>query len=58
MPTQVPGLEDDINISPIGVELNQCVQSISSRINIEDLGDWCCLISVLLRPTDGVGVFK
>lgn len=57
-PSQVSSLEDDVDLSKIRNELRNYVKSMTSRINGEDLGDWRLLISVLSRPTNGIGIYK
>jgi len=55
---QVSSLDKDVDIKTIRQELNNYVQPLSQRINLQDLGEWRLLILVVYRPTSGIGVFK
>jgi hypothetical protein len=58
MPSQVANLHEDIDIRGIQNELNAYILGLASKINLSDLGDWRLLISIVLRPTNAIGVFK
>ena len=57
-PIQVSNLDRDVDTTSIWRELNSFVKELSRQINIEDLGEWSLLVSVLFRPTSGIGVYK
>jgi hypothetical protein len=57
-PMQVSNLDRDINMTACLQELNRYVETLSSRINLQDLGDWRLLVSVLSLATNRIGVFK
>jgi hypothetical protein len=57
-PIEVPNLDRDVDTTTIWRELNSYVQSISCRMNLQDLGEWRLLISVCFRATNGIGVAK
>lgn len=59
MPSEVPALADkDVEMDAIGIELNNYINSIKPRINMDDLGDWRLLVSVNSRATSGIGIYK
>jgi hypothetical protein len=57
-PIQISNLDKDVDITAIWRELNSYVKALSSRINLQDLGEWKLLVSVLSLATNGIGVFK
>lgn len=57
-PSQVSSLTDDVDLFAISRDLNDYVKKITSRVNIQDLGEWRILISVLSLPTNKIGVLK
>ncbi|EAS9013516.1 hypothetical protein G9009_003545 [Salmonella enterica] len=58
MSCEIPNLTSDIDLFFIGNKLNSYAKNIMPFININDLNDWSILISVILRPTNGIGVYK
>jgi hypothetical protein len=58
MAIQVVDLIDKVNINLIRENLNSHVKLISRGININDLGDWMLSINIVLRPTNGVGIYR
>ncbi|GIQ57925.1 hypothetical protein Flavo103_10610 [Flavobacterium collinsii] len=48
MPSQVPRLDDDVELFTIGRELNAYIKAIKPRINFSDLGDWRLLMCVCI----------
>ena len=58
MPIEIPRLDNDVDIESIKKELNNYIKTLVQNVNIQDLGDWNLLISVVSRSTNKIGVFK
>lgn len=58
LPTEIPNLDEDVDITSIAQGLNDYVKALIAQINIQDLDEWNLLILVNARYTNGVGVFK
>ncbi|WP_216818432.1 Imm9 family immunity protein, partial [Salmonella enterica] len=56
--TEVPRIDDNIDMRSIWMELNTYVKTLESNINLQDLGEWRILINVLAQRTDAIGVAK
>lgn len=56
--TEIPGITGKIKLSSIEKKLSIYISTIAPLINFHDLDDWQLLISITIRPTNGVGVFK
>lgn len=58
LPTEVPKINDNVNMHFMWVELNKYIDNLLPRINILDLNEWRILIMISSRATNGIGVFK
>lgn len=58
MPSEIPMLHEEIDLSSIENELDAYITEILPRINIQELDGWALLISIVSRSTTGIGVFK
>lgn len=55
---EIPGFSGEVDLFSIDEELNSYTKTIMSFLNINDLNDWSILISVVLRSTNGIGIYK
>jgi hypothetical protein len=56
--SEVPNLHVEVELEPISQEINAYIETLLSRINIQDLNDWRLLINVIAQRTDAIGVAK
>ncbi|MBB6579524.1 hypothetical protein HNP33_003637 [Comamonas odontotermitis] len=57
-PSQIPNFQDDIDFDEVEAKINEFIQEIAPRLNLQDIKDWRILINILYRVTDEIGVFK
>ncbi|MCX9019785.1 Imm9 family immunity protein, partial [Citrobacter portucalensis] len=55
---EIPDLMNTTDLFSIGKELNSYIKQTLPLVNVYDLYDWSILISVNLRATNGIGVYK
>ncbi|EDQ7228056.1 hypothetical protein XL92_001454 [Salmonella enterica subsp. enterica] len=58
MGCEIPELMDLTDLFSIEKELNFHMKTISPLINLRDLNDWSILIYIVLRSTNGIGIYK
>jgi transcriptional antiterminator len=56
--SEIPGLGDKVEIESIRRKLIDHLSEITPRINLDHLNHWALLISICMRSTSGIGVFK
>ncbi len=58
MPIEIPRLEKYVDVNSAQKMMNDYVDTLTSKINLKDLGQWDILILINYRATSGIGVFK
>lgn len=58
MPSEIPKLNEFVDIYSIEQNLNKYSEVITSHININDLKDWQLLVNVLTQRSDKIAISK
>lgn len=58
MPTEIPRIDEEVDVNSIERELNDYAQALIPRINLQDLDDWRLLINATVQNTNAIGVAK
>ncbi|MNH17458.1 hypothetical protein D3C79_771300 [compost metagenome] len=55
---EAPSINSTINLTEVNRDINDHILQLHSKINITDLENWCILVSITIRNTDNIGIFK